>query len=235
MRVLPITPPGVGSRTGNAAAVALIALCATLVPFASHASVFDLQPDSAFPNQLAHPAAPNFSITSWAIRIQRVGKNWWRLVPESHGGEICPKTRRMGERIGEAAGQRAYKGAWHVVSVVQRLIVDCAVCVLHSEIPFLKNLHSRTLVAGRFCGTIQLWTSTLRRTQETAGLIEHNIVDNWVVMRPRAWHALDEIYAGVFDGSFRNFLWWPCLPNPNVPRKFAPKCLVPPVLFDSHA
>jgi broad specificity phosphatase PhoE len=57
----------------------------------------------------------------------------------------------------------------------------------------------------------RLWTSTLRRTKETAQFIEEYkilIKDRdddeqeieWVQMRPRAWHHLDELFAGSCDG-----------------------------------
>eukprot|EP00606_Chrysophyceae_sp_TOSAG23-5_P000812 GSChrysophyteH2.ASY1.ANO1.1618.1 assembled CDS len=39
----------------------------------------------------------------------------------------------------------------------------------------------------------RLWTSTMRRTRETAQFIEQK-------MRPRAWHHLDELFAGACDG-----------------------------------
>lgn len=56
----------------------------------------------------------------------------------------------------------------------------------------------------------RLWTSGLRRTQETAQFISHPTIvyelpeplgkSEWVQMHPRAWRNLDEIYAGVCDG-----------------------------------
>lgn len=56
----------------------------------------------------------------------------------------------------------------------------------------------------------RLWTSGLRRTKETAAYISHPKLTiqlpeplgqtEWIQMRPRAWHNLDEIYAGVCDG-----------------------------------
>ena len=47
----------------------------------------------------------------------------------------------------------------------------------------------------------RLWTSSLNRTKLTAQFIRHDQLPNgWVTMRPREWRALDEIYAGVFDG-----------------------------------
>lgn len=55
----------------------------------------------------------------------------------------------------------------------------------------------------------RLWTSTLRRTKETAKYIEHTKLqhtwDNgdtgdWVQFRPMARRNLDELYAGVCDG-----------------------------------
>eukprot|EP00605_Chrysophyceae_sp_TOSAG23-4_P001097 GSChrysophyteH1.ASY1.ANO1.1203.1 assembled CDS len=42
----------------------------------------------------------------------------------------------------------------------------------------------------------RLWTSSMRRTIETA----HSLVHEWVQMRPRAWHHLDELFAGACDG-----------------------------------
>lgn len=57
----------------------------------------------------------------------------------------------------------------------------------------------------------RLWTSTLRRTKETAQFIKQNKImikdhtdptleHEWVQMRPRAWHHLDELFAGQCDG-----------------------------------
>jgi len=55
----------------------------------------------------------------------------------------------------------------------------------------------------------RLWTSTLRRTKETAQFIEHDklnyVWDNgdsgdWVQFRPMARRNLDELYAGTCDG-----------------------------------
>lgn len=48
---------------------------------------------------------------------------------------------------------------------------------------------------------VRLFTSSLKRTRETARHIKHPVCDDgWVVMRPRVWRNMDEIYAGVFDG-----------------------------------
>uniref|UniRef100_I2CQU3 6-phosphofructo-2-kinase / fructose-2,6-bisphosphatase n=1 Tax=Nannochloropsis gaditana (strain CCMP526) TaxID=1093141 RepID=I2CQU3_NANGC len=57
----------------------------------------------------------------------------------------------------------------------------------------------------------RLWTSTMRRTKETAQYIpqqtlvlkdqENQALEyKWTSMRPRAWHHLDELFAGVCDG-----------------------------------
>lgn len=57
----------------------------------------------------------------------------------------------------------------------------------------------------------RLWTSTMRRTKETAQFIQQNkilirsesdpsVEYEWVQMRPRAWHHLDELFAGSCDG-----------------------------------
>lgn len=57
----------------------------------------------------------------------------------------------------------------------------------------------------------RLWTSTMRRTKETAQFIKHDKIIlqsksdptleyEWVQMRPRAWHHLDELFAGSCDG-----------------------------------
>jgi len=64
-----------------------------------------------------------------------------------------------------------------------------------------KHVHENVL--SRY-PKARLWTSTLRRTIETGSLIGHEemLVDGqpWIAMRPRQWHALDEIHAGIFDG-----------------------------------
>eukprot|EP01039_Chlorochromonas_danica_P002541 gene2541-2782_t len=57
----------------------------------------------------------------------------------------------------------------------------------------------------------RLWTSTMRRTKETAQFIKQNKIMiksemdptleyEWMQMRPRAWHHLDELFAGSCDG-----------------------------------
>ena len=58
----------------------------------------------------------------------------------------------------------------------------------------------------------RLWTSTLRRTRETARYISHHSItidydqddvdhaQEWVQLRPVAWSNLDELFAGVCDG-----------------------------------
>lgn len=56
----------------------------------------------------------------------------------------------------------------------------------------------------------RLWTSTLRRTKETAQFIEHNTIhykfdgdkekSSWLQFRPMARRNLDELYAGTCDG-----------------------------------
>lgn len=55
----------------------------------------------------------------------------------------------------------------------------------------------------------RLWTSTLRRTKETAQFIEHDTLEHtwdngdvgeWVQFRPMARRNLDELYAGTCDG-----------------------------------
>mmetsp|Transcript_8199 Transcript_8199/g.11626 ORF Transcript_8199/g.11626 Transcript_8199/m.11626 type:complete len:514 (+) Transcript_8199:206-1747(+) len=47
----------------------------------------------------------------------------------------------------------------------------------------------------------RLYTSSLRRTIDTVRHFDHSVQkDGWVTMRRREWRALDEIYAGVFDG-----------------------------------
>lgn len=57
----------------------------------------------------------------------------------------------------------------------------------------------------------RLWTSTMRRTKETAQFIpqeklllrsetDPSLEYEWVQMRPRAWHHLDELFAGSCDG-----------------------------------
>jgi broad specificity phosphatase PhoE len=57
----------------------------------------------------------------------------------------------------------------------------------------------------------RLWTSSMRRTKETAQFIKQKkivisdeddpkIEYEWVQMRPREWHHLDELFAGSCDG-----------------------------------
>jgi broad specificity phosphatase PhoE len=57
----------------------------------------------------------------------------------------------------------------------------------------------------------RLWTSTMRRTKETAQFITHHMMlipdpddpsleTEWVQMKARPWHHLDELFAGACDG-----------------------------------
>ncbi len=47
----------------------------------------------------------------------------------------------------------------------------------------------------------RLYTSSLRRTKQTARHIKHpTCSDGWICMRPVEWRGLDEIFAGDFDG-----------------------------------
>lgn len=47
----------------------------------------------------------------------------------------------------------------------------------------------------------RLYTSSLRRTIDTVKHFGHEVQeDGWLTMRRREWRALDEIFAGVFDG-----------------------------------
>lgn len=76
---------------------------------------------------------------------------------------------------------------------------------------FAKNVICRDEQGNEIPG--RLWTSTMRRTKETASYIEQNVLEipddtdpsrvyEWVQMKPRAWHHLDEIFAGVCDGKY---------------------------------
>uniref|UniRef100_A0A7S3JY63 6-phosphofructo-2-kinase domain-containing protein n=2 Tax=Aureoumbra lagunensis TaxID=44058 RepID=A0A7S3JY63_9STRA len=60
---------------------------------------------------------------------------------------------------------------------------------------------------------VRLWTSTMRRTRETAKYLRHDKIhiayhgddvdgrsQDWIQLRPRAWPNLDELFAGVCDG-----------------------------------
>mmetsp|Transcript_7785 Transcript_7785/g.24501 ORF Transcript_7785/g.24501 Transcript_7785/m.24501 type:complete len:512 (-) Transcript_7785:157-1692(-) len=87
----------------------------------------------------------------------------------------------------------------------------------------LGDAYSKAL--GAFCETevcrdpatgeerpARLWTSTLRRTRETAQYIKHHSIEinyagddvgraqEWVQLRPVAWSNLDELFAGLCDG-----------------------------------
>ena len=63
--------------------------------------------------------------------------------------------------------------------------------------------------SGRRRRPARLWTSTLRRTKETAQFIEHHEFEHewdngdtvkWVQFRPQVRRNLDELYAGTCDG-----------------------------------
>lgn len=79
-----------------------------------------------------------------------------------------------------------------------------------------EHIAQQTVVADPVTGRerkvarpARMWTSTLRRTKETAQFIEHTKIhhtwDNgdagdWVQFRPMARRNLDELYAGTCDG-----------------------------------
>jgi len=64
-----------------------------------------------------------------------------------------------------------------------------------------QNLHSTALNAKH----ARLYTSTMQRSIQTTRWIKHTVQpDGWVTMRPRRFAALDEVYAGKFDGMSPN-------------------------------
>lgn len=76
---------------------------------------------------------------------------------------------------------------------------------------FCKDHIASRVVEGGSKETVpaRLWTSTLRRTKETAQFIEHNSIEHtwdngdtaeWVQFRPMSRRNLDELYAGTCDG-----------------------------------
>jgi broad specificity phosphatase PhoE len=78
---------------------------------------------------------------------------------------------------------------------------------VHSELTVEEDPDTGDVVQ-RPC---RLWTSTMNRTKETAQFIQTskikvkdrsnpNLVHEWVQMRARAWHHLDELFAGSCDG-----------------------------------
>jgi broad specificity phosphatase PhoE len=78
----------------------------------------------------------------------------------------------------------------------------------------LAEFSDRYIVKDRDTGedvSARLWTSSMRRTKETAQFIKQTKIIirseqdptleyEWVQMRPRAWHHLDELFAGSCDG-----------------------------------
>ncbi len=78
--------------------------------------------------------------------------------------------------------------------------VDLAKFV-HTNILGLNEDGSFKDESNRVVEHARLYTSSLQRTQLTARHIAHHKCDDgWVIMRPHVCPALDEIYAGVFDG-----------------------------------
>jgi broad specificity phosphatase PhoE/predicted kinase len=79
----------------------------------------------------------------------------------------------------------------------------------HKHIATVVETDEETGEKKRIEVPARLWTSTLRRTKETAQFIKHTSFrhtwDNgdeseWVQFRPMARRNLDELYAGVMDG-----------------------------------
>ena len=77
----------------------------------------------------------------------------------------------------------------------------------------LAEFVDKNIVKGKDGNDVpaRLWTSTMRRTRETAQFIKQTTIRipsetdpsleyEWVQMRPRAWHHLDELFAGSCDG-----------------------------------
>lgn len=81
--------------------------------------------------------------------------------------------------------------------------------VIATTSPSVISMDKRTSIPSRDEIPCRLWTSTLKRTQETAQFIKHNVLhpefDNgdkaeWIQFRPMAKRNLDELYAGTCDG-----------------------------------
>lgn len=79
----------------------------------------------------------------------------------------------------------------------------------HEEIGTRTSVDPDTGVSTNVPRASRLWTSTLRRTKETAQFINHDSfqhtydngeVGQWIQFRPMARRNLDELYAGVCDG-----------------------------------
>jgi len=75
---------------------------------------------------------------------------------------------------------------------------------------FCESTITRDPVTGQEVAA-RLWTSSMRRTKETAQFIKQkpmkikdeedpSIEYEWIQMRPRTWHHLDELFAGSCDG-----------------------------------
>mmetsp|Transcript_21010 Transcript_21010/g.74709 ORF Transcript_21010/g.74709 Transcript_21010/m.74709 type:complete len:534 (-) Transcript_21010:38-1639(-) len=113
-----------------------------------------------------------------------------------HGQSIYNATAKIGGDSGLSAEGDAYAKA--LAEFVDRDIV-------------VDNEGVFGPAGAKVCA--RLWTSTMRRTRETARYIRHPVVSlryadddvegrqqSWVQMRPRAWANLDELFAGVCDG-----------------------------------
>jgi len=72
---------------------------------------------------------------------------------------------------------------------------------VHEEILGLNEDGTFPSSNRRLVSHARLFTSSLKRTKLTARhIVHHKCDDGWIIMRPKVCPALDEIYAGAFDG-----------------------------------
>jgi broad specificity phosphatase PhoE len=97
-------------------------------------------------------------------------------------------------RLGKIGGDSALSDKGECYAHALAKFVHTEILGLNEDGSF-KDTHKRVVPHAR------LFTSSLQRTRLTARhIVHHKCDDGWIIMRPRVCPALDEIYAGVFDG-----------------------------------
>mmetsp|Transcript_42295 Transcript_42295/g.67728 ORF Transcript_42295/g.67728 Transcript_42295/m.67728 type:complete len:496 (-) Transcript_42295:2268-3755(-) len=97
-------------------------------------------------------------------------------------------------KLGKIGGDSSLSESGEAYALELAKFVHKEILGLNEDGSFLDE-KNRTAVHAR------LYTSSLRRTKMTARHIVHaQCDDGWITMRPRVCPALDEIFAGAFDG-----------------------------------
>jgi broad specificity phosphatase PhoE len=118
----------------------------------------------------------------------------WTGVGDTSGAELKPGLEVVKLQAGYGNDfQHAPQSVEEIMNLLQR----------SSEPVTLALVEGDSSAPGKAPG--RLWTSSMRRTIETAAFIDHPIISKpdgqaWKQMARRGYRNLDEIYAGQYDG-----------------------------------